>query len=87
MLMQIYLYLVLSVCLQKSIPLPCLCLQPLPPSSVEQSQVWLAVNEDGLCVLDYTMVSVCLGSCLYVCFLSAFTIVQVMIQRFHSMLA
>lgn len=87
MLMQIYLYLVLSVCLQKSIPLPCLCLQPLPLSSVEQSQVWLAVNEDGLCVLDYTMVSVCLGSCLYVCFLSAFTIVQVMMQRFHSMLA
>uniref|UniRef100_A0A673YSU9 Pleckstrin homology domain containing, family H (with MyTH4 domain) member 1 n=1 Tax=Salmo trutta TaxID=8032 RepID=A0A673YSU9_SALTR len=29
--------------------------KPLPPSSVEQSQVWLAVNEDGLCVLDYTM--------------------------------
>uniref|UniRef100_A0A8C8JFM6 Uncharacterized protein n=1 Tax=Oncorhynchus tshawytscha TaxID=74940 RepID=A0A8C8JFM6_ONCTS len=31
--------------------------KPLPLSSVEQSQVWLAVNEDGLCVLDYTMVS------------------------------
>uniref|UniRef100_A0A8C7SCL1 Pleckstrin homology domain containing, family H (with MyTH4 domain) member 1 n=1 Tax=Oncorhynchus mykiss TaxID=8022 RepID=A0A8C7SCL1_ONCMY len=31
--------------------------KPIPPSSVEQSQVWLAVNEDGLCVLDYTMVS------------------------------
>uniref|UniRef100_A0A8C8JB06 Uncharacterized protein n=1 Tax=Oncorhynchus tshawytscha TaxID=74940 RepID=A0A8C8JB06_ONCTS len=29
--------------------------KPIPPSSVEQSQVWLAVNEDGLCVLDYTM--------------------------------
>ncbi|XP_054469805.1 pleckstrin homology domain-containing family H member 1 [Anoplopoma fimbria] len=29
--------------------------KPLPPSPVEQSQVWLAVNEDGLCVLDYTM--------------------------------
>uniref|UniRef100_A0A8C7TDF2 Pleckstrin homology domain containing, family H (with MyTH4 domain) member 1 n=1 Tax=Oncorhynchus mykiss TaxID=8022 RepID=A0A8C7TDF2_ONCMY len=29
--------------------------KPLPLSSVEQSQVWLAVNEDGLCVLDYTM--------------------------------
>uniref|UniRef100_A0A8C2ZCK8 Pleckstrin homology domain containing, family H (with MyTH4 domain) member 1 n=1 Tax=Cyclopterus lumpus TaxID=8103 RepID=A0A8C2ZCK8_CYCLU len=27
--------------------------KPLPPSPVEQSQVWLAVNEDGLCVLDY----------------------------------
>lgn len=38
----------------------CLCFpcpQPVPPSPVEQSQVWLAVNEDGLCVLDYTMVS------------------------------
>lgn len=34
-----------------------LCPQPVPPSPVEQSQVWLAVNEDGLCVLDYTMVS------------------------------
>uniref|UniRef100_A0A674ERF7 Pleckstrin homology domain containing, family H (with MyTH4 domain) member 1 n=1 Tax=Salmo trutta TaxID=8032 RepID=A0A674ERF7_SALTR len=31
--------------------------KPIPPSSVEQSQIWLAVNEDGLCVLDYTMVS------------------------------
>uniref|UniRef100_A0A672IYY4 Pleckstrin homology domain containing, family H (with MyTH4 domain) member 1 n=1 Tax=Salarias fasciatus TaxID=181472 RepID=A0A672IYY4_SALFA len=31
--------------------------KPVPPSPVEQSQVWLAVNEDGLCVLDYTMVS------------------------------
>ena len=30
--------------------------QPVPPSPVDQSQVWLAVNEDGLCVLDYTMV-------------------------------
>ncbi|XP_042357384.1 LOW QUALITY PROTEIN: pleckstrin homology domain-containing family H member 1 [Plectropomus leopardus] len=29
--------------------------KPVPPSLVEQSQVWLAVNEDGLCVLDYTM--------------------------------
>ncbi|XP_062325477.1 pleckstrin homology domain-containing family H member 1 [Osmerus eperlanus] len=29
--------------------------EPVPPSSVEQTQVWLAVNEDGLCVLDYTM--------------------------------
>ncbi|XP_068437157.1 pleckstrin homology domain-containing family H member 1 [Clinocottus analis] len=29
--------------------------KPLPPSPVEQSQVWLAVNEDGLCVLDYAM--------------------------------
>ncbi|TDG99077.1 hypothetical protein EPR50_G00207140 [Perca flavescens] len=29
--------------------------KPVPPSPVEQSQVWLAVNEDGLCVLDYTM--------------------------------
>ncbi|XP_026196129.1 pleckstrin homology domain-containing family H member 1 [Anabas testudineus] len=29
--------------------------QPVPPSPVEQSQVWLAVNEDGLCVLDFTM--------------------------------
>lgn len=39
----------------------CLCLpcsQPIPPSPVEQSQVWLAVNEDGLCVLDYTMVRI-----------------------------
>lgn len=33
--------------------------QPLPPSSLDQTQVWLAVNEDGLSVLDYTMVSVC----------------------------
>lgn len=32
--------------------------QPLPPSSLDQTQVWLAVNEDGLSVLDYTMVSV-----------------------------
>lgn len=31
------------------------CPQPVPPSPVEQSQGWLAVNEDGLCVLDYTM--------------------------------
>ncbi|XP_056151824.1 pleckstrin homology domain-containing family H member 1 [Lampris incognitus] len=29
--------------------------KPVPPSPVEQNQVWLAVNEDGLCVLDYTM--------------------------------
>ncbi|KAM3595488.1 uncharacterized protein V6R79_024288 [Siganus canaliculatus] len=29
--------------------------KPVPPSPLEQSQVWLAVNEDGLCVLDYTM--------------------------------
>lgn len=36
--------------------LPSSCLQPVPPSPVEQNQVWLAVNEDGLCVLDLTMV-------------------------------
>ncbi|XP_075879299.1 pleckstrin homology domain-containing family H member 1 isoform X3 [Nelusetta ayraudi] len=29
--------------------------KPVPPSAVEQNQVWLAVNEDGLCVLDYAM--------------------------------
>uniref|UniRef100_A0A3B3ZVH8 Uncharacterized protein n=1 Tax=Periophthalmus magnuspinnatus TaxID=409849 RepID=A0A3B3ZVH8_9GOBI len=29
--------------------------KPLPPSVVEQTQVWLAVNEDGLCILDLTM--------------------------------
>ncbi|XP_051502731.1 pleckstrin homology domain-containing family H member 1 [Myxocyprinus asiaticus] len=29
--------------------------KPLLPSSLEQIQVWLAVNEDGLSVLDYTM--------------------------------
>uniref|UniRef100_A0A8C6TAC5 Pleckstrin homology domain containing, family H (with MyTH4 domain) member 1 n=1 Tax=Neogobius melanostomus TaxID=47308 RepID=A0A8C6TAC5_9GOBI len=29
--------------------------KPVPPSAVEQTQVWLAVNEDGLCVLDLTM--------------------------------
>ncbi|KAM9708121.1 pleckstrin homology domain-containing family H member 1 [Menidia menidia] len=29
--------------------------KPVPPSPVEQSQVWLAVCEDGLCVLDNTM--------------------------------
>uniref|UniRef100_A0A6Q2ZPG6 Pleckstrin homology, MyTH4 and FERM domain containing H1 n=1 Tax=Esox lucius TaxID=8010 RepID=A0A6Q2ZPG6_ESOLU len=29
--------------------------KPVPPSCVEQSQVWLAVNEEGLCVLDQTM--------------------------------
>uniref|UniRef100_A0A672Q3F8 Pleckstrin homology domain-containing family H member 1 n=1 Tax=Sinocyclocheilus grahami TaxID=75366 RepID=A0A672Q3F8_SINGR len=29
--------------------------KPLPPSSLEQTRVWLAVNEDGLSVLDYTM--------------------------------
>lgn len=32
------------------------CSQPVPPSPVEENQVWLAVNEDGLCVLDLTMV-------------------------------
>ncbi|XP_068195586.1 pleckstrin homology domain-containing family H member 1 [Antennarius striatus] len=31
------------------------CAKPVPPSPVEQSQVWLAVNEDGLCVLDCSM--------------------------------
>uniref|UniRef100_A0A8C5EM83 Pleckstrin homology, MyTH4 and FERM domain containing H1 n=1 Tax=Gouania willdenowi TaxID=441366 RepID=A0A8C5EM83_GOUWI len=30
--------------------------KPVQPSPVDHSQVWLAVNEDGLCVLDYTMV-------------------------------
>lgn len=35
---------------------PC-CPQPVPPSPVEENQVWLAVNEDGLCVLDLTMVA------------------------------
>lgn len=30
--------------------------QPVPPSPVEENQVWLAVNEDGLCVLDLSMV-------------------------------
>uniref|UniRef100_A0A8C6VVG2 Pleckstrin homology domain containing, family H (with MyTH4 domain) member 1 n=1 Tax=Nothobranchius furzeri TaxID=105023 RepID=A0A8C6VVG2_NOTFU len=29
--------------------------KPVPPSPVQQSQVWLAVSEDGLCVLDGTM--------------------------------
>uniref|UniRef100_A0A3B3VBW6 Pleckstrin homology domain containing, family H (with MyTH4 domain) member 1 n=1 Tax=Poecilia latipinna TaxID=48699 RepID=A0A3B3VBW6_9TELE len=29
--------------------------KPVPPSPVDQSQVWLAVSEDGLCVLDGTM--------------------------------
>ncbi|XP_067311508.1 pleckstrin homology domain-containing family H member 1 [Pseudorasbora parva] len=29
--------------------------KPLPPCSLDQTQVWLAVNEDGLSVLDYTM--------------------------------
>ncbi|XP_068608263.1 LOW QUALITY PROTEIN: pleckstrin homology domain-containing family H member 1 [Brachionichthys hirsutus] len=29
--------------------------KPVPPSPVEQSQVWLAVGEDGLCVLDCAM--------------------------------
>uniref|UniRef100_A0A8C5EXS3 Pleckstrin homology domain-containing family H member 1 n=1 Tax=Gouania willdenowi TaxID=441366 RepID=A0A8C5EXS3_GOUWI len=29
--------------------------KPVQPSPVDHSQVWLAVNEDGLCVLDYTM--------------------------------
>uniref|UniRef100_A0A8C2B7K4 Pleckstrin homology domain containing, family H (with MyTH4 domain) member 1 n=1 Tax=Cyprinus carpio TaxID=7962 RepID=A0A8C2B7K4_CYPCA len=33
--------------------------KPLPPSSLEQTRLWLAVNEDGLSVLDYTMVSEC----------------------------
>uniref|UniRef100_A0A3Q2Q4X7 Pleckstrin homology domain containing, family H (with MyTH4 domain) member 1 n=1 Tax=Fundulus heteroclitus TaxID=8078 RepID=A0A3Q2Q4X7_FUNHE len=29
--------------------------KPVPPSPVDQGQVWLAVSEDGLCVLDGTM--------------------------------
>ncbi|XP_055011875.1 LOW QUALITY PROTEIN: pleckstrin homology domain-containing family H member 1 [Boleophthalmus pectinirostris] len=29
--------------------------KPVPPCSLEQTQVWLAVSEDGLCVLDLTM--------------------------------
>ncbi|XP_030641946.1 pleckstrin homology domain-containing family H member 1 [Chanos chanos] len=29
--------------------------KPLPPTTFDQTQVWLAVNEDGLSVLDYTM--------------------------------
>ncbi|KAM9354352.1 pleckstrin homology domain-containing family H member 1 isoform 2-T2 [Pholidichthys leucotaenia] len=29
--------------------------KPVPPCPVEQNQVWLAISEDGLCVLDYTM--------------------------------
>ncbi|XP_060790145.1 pleckstrin homology domain-containing family H member 1 [Neoarius graeffei] len=29
--------------------------KPLPPSALEQTQVWLAVSEDGLSVLDYSM--------------------------------
>ncbi|XP_027856698.1 pleckstrin homology domain-containing family H member 1 [Xiphophorus couchianus] len=29
--------------------------KPVPPSPVDQSQVWLAVSEDGICVLDGTM--------------------------------
>uniref|UniRef100_H3C5E6 Pleckstrin homology domain containing, family H (with MyTH4 domain) member 1 n=1 Tax=Tetraodon nigroviridis TaxID=99883 RepID=H3C5E6_TETNG len=29
--------------------------EPVPPCPVEETQVWLAVNEDGLCVLDLTM--------------------------------
>uniref|UniRef100_A0A8C1C1H2 Pleckstrin homology domain containing, family H (with MyTH4 domain) member 1 n=2 Tax=Cyprinus carpio TaxID=7962 RepID=A0A8C1C1H2_CYPCA len=29
--------------------------KPLPPSSLEQTRLWLAVNEDGLSFLDYTM--------------------------------
>lgn len=37
------------------------CSQPVPPSAVEQNQVWLAVNEDGLCVLDYAMVCLVRG--------------------------
>lgn len=31
--------------------------QPSPPSPFQQSQVWLAVGEDGFCVLDGAMVS------------------------------
>uniref|UniRef100_A0A8B9KDC8 Pleckstrin homology domain containing, family H (with MyTH4 domain) member 1 n=1 Tax=Astyanax mexicanus TaxID=7994 RepID=A0A8B9KDC8_ASTMX len=31
--------------------------KPLPPSTLQQMQVWLAVSEDGLNVLDYSMVS------------------------------
>lgn len=38
------------------------CSQPVPPSTVEQNQVWLAVNEDGLCVLDYAMVCLAKGA-------------------------
>uniref|UniRef100_A0A4W6BYX5 Pleckstrin homology domain containing, family H (with MyTH4 domain) member 1 n=1 Tax=Lates calcarifer TaxID=8187 RepID=A0A4W6BYX5_LATCA len=33
--------------------------KPVPPSPVEQSQVWLAVNEDGLC---HTLVTYCYQS-------------------------
>ncbi|XP_046711084.1 pleckstrin homology domain-containing family H member 1 isoform X1 [Silurus meridionalis] len=29
--------------------------KPLPPSALEPTQVWLAVSEDGLSVLDYSM--------------------------------
>ncbi|KAK2843330.1 hypothetical protein Q7C36_011545 [Tachysurus vachellii] len=29
--------------------------KPQPPSTLEQTQVWLAVSEDGLSVLDYSM--------------------------------
>ncbi|KAF4083993.1 hypothetical protein AMELA_G00123740 [Ameiurus melas] len=29
--------------------------KPLPPSALEHTQVWLAVSEDGLSVLDYSM--------------------------------
>ncbi|XP_072545700.1 pleckstrin homology domain-containing family H member 1 [Salminus brasiliensis] len=29
--------------------------KPLPPSTLQQTQVWLAVSEDGLNVLDYSM--------------------------------
>lgn len=33
------------------------CLQAVPPAPHEQGPAWLAVNEDGLCVLDYAMVA------------------------------
>ncbi|XP_053366597.1 pleckstrin homology domain-containing family H member 1 [Clarias gariepinus] len=29
--------------------------KPLPPTALEQTQVWVAVSEDGLSVLDYSM--------------------------------
>ncbi|XP_036449275.1 LOW QUALITY PROTEIN: pleckstrin homology domain-containing family H member 1 [Colossoma macropomum] len=29
--------------------------KPVPPSALQQTQVWLAVSEDGLSVLDYSM--------------------------------
>ena len=34
-----------------------LCVQPVPPSPLQLGQAWLAVSEDGLFVLDHTMVS------------------------------